>query len=99
METRGRRISQIRTDTINLKVVCPGDGSTLAVIRKYPGLFVLLLLFPLTVAFINPVQETMTGDDGWAYALTVYHLLTTGEYRLVAGFARQQQYLHSGAPA
>ena len=24
----------------------------------------------------------MTGDDGWAYALTVRHLLTTGEYRL-----------------
>jgi len=50
--------------------------------RKCPGLCLLLLLFLVVVGFIGPVREMMTGDDGWAYALSVRHLLTTGEYRL-----------------
>jgi hypothetical protein len=49
--------------------------------RKYTGLCLLLLLFFLVIAFVNPVREVMIQDD-WAYALTVRHLLTTGEYRL-----------------
>ena len=83
MEMGGRLIGQIGTDAmINLKVVCHREGCIPAGIWKYPGLCLLLLLFPLIVAFVDPVRETMTGDDGWAYALTVRHLLTTGEYRL-----------------
>ena len=49
--------------------------------RKCPGLYLLLLFFLLVVGFVNPVREVMIQDD-WAYALTVRHLLTTGEYRL-----------------
>lgn len=56
--------------------------STLSAVCKCPGLWFLLLLFVLVVGFVNPVREMMTGDDGWAYALSVRHLLATGEYRL-----------------
>jgi hypothetical protein len=49
--------------------------------RKCPGLLVLLFFFFLVVACINPLRHVMIQDD-WAYALTVRHLLTTGEYRL-----------------
>lgn len=49
--------------------------------RKCPGLCLLLLLFVVFVAFVNPMREMMWGDD-WAYGLTVRHLLATGEYRL-----------------
>jgi hypothetical protein len=49
--------------------------------RKCPGLYLLLLLFFLAVAFVNPLRQVMIQDD-WAYALTVRHLLATGEYRL-----------------
>ena len=46
------------------------------------GLFMLLLLLVTAVAFVNPLREIMTADDGWAYSLSVRHLLNTGEYRL-----------------
>ena len=49
--------------------------------RKCPGLSLLLLLFFLVTAFINPVRETMIKDD-WAYGLTVRHLLDTDKYQL-----------------
>ena len=55
--------------------------STLAAMRKCSGLLVLLLFFFLVVAFVNPLRHVLIQDD-WAYALTVRHLLTTGEYRL-----------------
>ena len=55
--------------------------SVLTAVSKCPGLWFLLLLFVLAVAFINPVREMMFGDD-WAYGLTTEHLLATGEYRL-----------------
>jgi hypothetical protein len=56
--------------------------SALTAVGKCPELCLLLLLFVLAVGFVNPVREIMTGDDGWAYALSVRHLLATGEYRL-----------------
>ena len=37
-------------------------------------------LFVLTVYFVNPFRETAVDDD-WAYALTVKHLLDTGQYQ------------------
>jgi hypothetical protein len=40
----------------------------------------ILLLFLLTVFFVNPFRETAYDDD-WAYALTVKNLLETGQYR------------------
>ena len=42
---------------IDLKVVCHREGSTPAGIWKYPGLCLLLLLFPLIVAFVDPVRK------------------------------------------
>src|SRR5215211_4760662 len=47
----------------------------------WPGFFMLLIAFTTIVIFINPIREMPTGDD-WAYALTVRHLVETGEYRL-----------------
>jgi hypothetical protein len=55
--------------------------STVAVMRKCSGLLLLLLCFFLVVAFVNPLRQVMIQDD-WSYALTVRHLLTTGEYKL-----------------
>ena len=55
--------------------------STVGVMRKYAGLLLLLLCFFLVVAFVNPLRQVMIQDD-WSYALTVRHLLTTGEYKL-----------------
>jgi len=52
-----------------------------AVMRKCAGLLLLLLCFFLVVAFVNPLRQVMIQDD-WSYALTVRHLLTTGEYKL-----------------
>lgn len=43
-------------------------------------LLMVIALFVLTVLFVNPLRETAIGDD-WAYALTVRHLVETGEYR------------------
>jgi 4-amino-4-deoxy-L-arabinose transferase-like glycosyltransferase len=50
--------------------------------RKYLGLYALLLVVVLAIAFVNPLREIMTADDGWAYALSVRHLVETGEYKL-----------------
>ena len=57
------------------------NGSTLVVMRKCAGLLLLLLFFFLVVAFVNPLRQVLIQDD-WSYALTVRHLLTTGEYKL-----------------
>jgi hypothetical protein len=53
--------------------------------RKCPGLCLLLLLFVLVVAFVDPVREMMTGGDGWAYALSVRHWLRPVNTGLVTG--------------
>lgn len=50
-------------------------------IPKHTGLYLLLLLFLLVAWLVNPIREVMIEDD-WAYALTVRHLLATGEYKL-----------------
>jgi hypothetical protein len=57
------------------------ERSRLAAMWKCPGLYLVLLFFLPVVGFVNPLREVMIQDD-WAYALTVRHLLTTGEYRL-----------------
>jgi hypothetical protein len=49
--------------------------------RKHSGLYLLVLLFLLVAWLINPMRDLMIEDD-WAYALTVRHLLATGEYKL-----------------
>jgi hypothetical protein len=56
-------------------------GSLFAAVRGCPGLCVVLGLYFLVAWFINPFREMANGDD-WAYALTVRHLLETGEYQL-----------------
>lgn len=50
--------------------------------RKYVGLYALLLVMVLAILLVNPLRECLTPDDGWAYALSVRHLLETGEYKL-----------------
>jgi hypothetical protein len=45
-----------------------------------PGLLVLGMLIAIIV--INPFREMLPDDDGWAYARSVQHLVTTGKYRL-----------------
>jgi hypothetical protein len=42
----------------------------------------LLSFFLLSIAIVNPLRETATWSDDWAYARMVRHLLETGEYRL-----------------
>lgn len=49
--------------------------------RRNGLLWVGLAAFSLTVFFVNPLRETPVLDD-WAYALTVQHLLETGNYEL-----------------
>jgi hypothetical protein len=41
----------------------------------------VLGLLVLVAVFVNPFRE-VASDDDWAYALTVRHLLETGQYRL-----------------
>jgi hypothetical protein len=50
--------------------------------RNDRGLCLLLLLLVLVALFVNPIREAMTGDDGWAYALSVRTLHETGKYHL-----------------
>ena len=50
--------------------------------QKRSGLYLLLLFFLFVVWFVNPIREMMSGDDGWAYALTVRALYQTGKYQL-----------------
>jgi Dolichyl-phosphate-mannose-protein mannosyltransferase len=38
----------------------------------------------LAIAIVNPFRELLSADDGWAYARSVQHLVSTGEYRLDA---------------
>jgi hypothetical protein len=45
------------------------------------GFYTLLLIVVFVIGLINPIREMMT-HDGWAYALSVRHLLATSEYRL-----------------
>lgn len=47
----------------------------------YKFLGILIVLFLLVVCLVNPFRE-LSKDDDWAYALTVRHLLETGDYKL-----------------
>jgi hypothetical protein len=47
----------------------------------WPGLCLVIALYLLAVAAVNPLRECPVLDD-WAYASTVRHLLQTGEYKL-----------------
>ena len=49
--------------------------------RTIRTIHLIPLTFLLSVLLINPLRETAMEDD-WAYALTVRHVLTSGEYRL-----------------
>ncbi|MEW6531617.1 MAG: glycosyltransferase family 39 protein [Thermodesulfobacteriota bacterium] len=49
--------------------------------REHNWLWLVAALFAGAVVFVNPLRETAIYDD-WAYALTVRHLLDTGEYKL-----------------
>ncbi len=46
-----------------------------------PGLCLVIGLYLVAVAAVNPIRECPVLDD-WAYASTVRHLLQTGEYKL-----------------
>ncbi len=46
------------------------------------GLYALLLVVVLAIVLVNPLREGLTANDGSAYALSVRHLLETGEYKL-----------------
>ncbi|HEV8002553.1 MAG TPA: glycosyltransferase family 39 protein [Planctomycetaceae bacterium] len=47
----------------------------------WPGLCLVIGLYLLAVAAVNPLRECPVLDD-WAYASTVRHLLETGQYKL-----------------
>ncbi|MEW6111886.1 MAG: glycosyltransferase family 39 protein [Thermodesulfobacteriota bacterium] len=49
--------------------------------REHNWLWLVTALFAGAVVWVNPLRETAMLDD-WAYALTVRHLLETGEYKL-----------------
>lgn len=49
--------------------------------NKRASLWIVLALFSLVILFVNPLRETAMEDD-WAYALTVRHLLETGNHQL-----------------
>ncbi|HEV8003767.1 MAG TPA: hypothetical protein VGP63_28130 [Planctomycetaceae bacterium] len=59
----------------------PPIGGTTA--EKPPGisLIVVLVLFLVAVAIVNPFRE-MPYDDDWAFSETAQHYLSTGRYRL-----------------
>jgi len=46
------------------------------------GMGLLLVSFLLVIGFVNPVRETASWSDDFAYARMVRHLLDTGEYKL-----------------
>jgi len=48
---------------------------------KVRGLVLLLAAVVCVSVYVGPVREALMNDD-WAYALSVRHLLATGEYRL-----------------
>src|SRR5947208_8882207 len=48
---------------------------------KVRGLVLLLAAVICVSVYVGPVREVLMNDD-WAYALSVRHLLATGEYRL-----------------
>ena len=50
--------------------------------RHRPGVWLLLSSFLLVIGFVNPLRETGSWSDDFAYARMVHHLLETGEYRL-----------------
>jgi hypothetical protein len=47
----------------------------------WPGLCLVIGLYLVAVAAVNPLRECPVLDD-WAYASTVRHLLQTGQYKL-----------------
>lgn len=49
--------------------------------RTIRTIHLIPLTFLLSLLLINPLRETAMEDD-WAYALTVRHVLASGEYRL-----------------
>jgi len=49
--------------------------------REQNWLWLVTAVFVGVVVWVNPLRETAILDD-WAYALTVRHLLETGEYKL-----------------
>jgi len=51
------------------------------VVKQNIFLCIGMAVFIAAILFINPFRETAMEDD-WAYALTVKHLVNTGEYRL-----------------
>jgi hypothetical protein len=63
------------------------------------GWGLLLASFLLVIGFVNPVRETGSWSDDFAYARMVRHLLETGEYRLddwAAANLPVQVYLAAG---
>jgi Dolichyl-phosphate-mannose-protein mannosyltransferase len=52
-----------------------------AALAGWPGLCLVIGLYLVAVAVVNPLRECPVLDD-WAYASTVRHLLRTGEYKL-----------------
>jgi hypothetical protein len=69
-------------------------------IHRRWGLGVLVVAFLLVTGFVNPLRETGSWSDDFAYARMVRHLLETGEYRLdnwAAANLPVQVYLAAGA--
>jgi hypothetical protein len=54
-------------------------GLLKAYFRRHSSFVAVLLLYALSIILVNPLRETPMEDD-WAYALTVSHLLDSGEY-------------------
>ncbi len=63
----------------------PTEAATVAPsttgLAGWPGLCLVIGLYLVAVAAVNPLRECPVLDD-WAYASTVRHLLQTGQYKL-----------------
>ena len=58
-----------------------GAASSATGLAGWPGLCLVIGLYLVAVAAVNPLRECPVLDD-WAYASTVRHLLETGQYKL-----------------
>ncbi len=71
-------MEQTKTSVV-CKMVEPGK---LHIAKVLPGaVWLTLALAAVVLIYVNPFRETEVDDD-WAYALTVRHLLDSGQYHL-----------------
>ena len=66
---------------VNDQRLSPQTGAADFTTGKWIGLGGVIAIYVLAVAAVNPFRECPVDDD-WAYALTTWHFVHTGQYRL-----------------